>query len=128
MVVKHNDIVHRRCRSGEDGVTDSDVDWRSMFGLSWTRTMEPTSGSLILADGDDDDATGDPFVLTSEEASHPESAAKVAVWESIMSWIEGNGPVTSAALDAAQEMTESDVKKLGQVVQTSESETERVGT
>ena len=90
--------------------------------------MEPTSDSLILADGDNDDATDDPFVLTPEEASHPESAAKVAVWESIMSWIEGNGPVTSAALDAAQAMTESDVKKLGQVVQTSESETERVGT
>jgi hypothetical protein len=129
VVIKHNDIVHRRCRSGEDGVTDDGVDWRPMFGLSWTRTMEPTSGSLILAaDGDNDDATGDPFVLTSEEASHPESSAKVAVWESIMSWIEGNGPVTSAGLGATQGMTESDVKRLGQIVQTSQSETERVGT
>lgn len=128
-MIKHNDIVHRRCRSGEDGVTDDGVEWRPMFGLNWTRTVEPTPGSLILAaDGDSGDATADPFVLTAEEASHPESAAKVAVWESVLSWIEGNGPVTPTGVAAAQGTSKCDVKKLCQIVQTSESETERVGT
>lgn len=125
VVIKHNDIVHRRCRAGEDGVTDDGVDWRPMFQFGFTRTMEPTPGSLILAADGDDDATEDPFALTPDEACYPESAAKVAVWESILSWMQGNGPVASAG---TQGVAVADVEKLGKIVQTSESETERVGT
>ena len=98
-----------------------------MFGLSWTRTMEPTPGSLIVA-ADGVDETDDPFALTPEETCHPQSAAKIAVWESVLSWMQGNAPVTSASVVAAQAMTADDVEKLGKLVETSESETERVGT
>jgi hypothetical protein len=33
VVIKHNDIVHRRCRSGEDGATDDGVAWRPMWTI-----------------------------------------------------------------------------------------------
>eukprot|EP01052_Picozoa_sp_SAG31_P017053 SAG31_NODE_1152_length_9642_cov_4.124489_4_plen_201_part_00 len=129
VVIKHNDIVHRRCRSGENGITDDGVEWRPMFGFSWTRTMEPTPGSLILdSDENDDDNTEDPFELAPEEARHPQSAAKRYVWESILAWMQGNDPIASTAVAAAQGMSVADVEKLGDRVKTSDSETERVGT
>lgn len=95
-----------------------------MFQFGFTRVMEPTPGSLILAADCDDDATEDPFALTLDEACHPESAAKVAVWESVLSWMQGNGPVASAGTQGA---AVADVEKLDKIVHTSKSETERVG-
>ena len=118
-------------------MTDDGVDWRPMFGLRWTRTAEPTPGSLVLLDEDDDDS----FELTAEEASHPESAAKLAVWESVLAWMKGEGPVPSQKKKTLSVAEVSELAALvgsplgdgvgwsrGSYLETgSESETQRVG-
>jgi hypothetical protein len=124
IVIKHNDIVHRRCRSGEDGVTDEGVAWRPMWGLGgWTRLCDPTPGSLLLADGDDIEDDGG-FALTEEEAACPESTAKKAVWESILSWMQGEGPTPRRT----SLLSEAEVAELAAHLVNSESETQRVGS
>lgn len=88
--------------------------------------MEPTPSSLILSTTDDDAV--DPFALTPEEACQPQVLAKVAVWESVLSWMQGNGPVTPTSTAAQGMTTVADLERLGKIIHTTESETERVGT
>lgn len=115
--------MHRRCRSGEDGVSDDGVNWRPMFGLGFTRVAEPAPGSLLAVD-DEAETGADGFALTAEEAACPEAAAKRAVWESVYSWMRGEGPAPAAAAVTPEE----EVGRLAGLVEHSESETQRVGS
>eukprot|EP01047_Picozoa_sp_COSAG01_P026575 COSAG01_NODE_1717_length_9398_cov_83.738574_4_plen_516_part_00 len=141
LVIKHQDIVHRRCRSGTDGVSDEGVTWRPMFGLSFNRVAEPSHGSLLLAandaatDIDDFSLTqSDDFSptsltsltsLTGEEA-WSDSAAKVSIWQSVLSWMQGRGPgVVPVGLAHSDTST---VAHLTRALVASDTELQRVGS
>ena len=89
-----------------------------MWNIGFTRLAEPAPGALVVAEDDGDDS----FELTEAEAQHPESAAKLAVWQRVLDWMRGNtaAPPTPAA--------SAEVESLAAAMLNSDSETERVGS
>ena len=78
-----------------------------MWNIGFTRLAEPAPGALLVAEDDGDDS----FERTEAEAQHPESAAKLAVWQRVLDWMRGNtaappSPAASAEVESLAELVE----------------------
>ena len=130
IVLKHDDIVHRRCRAESEGTK-----YRPMFGLgSFRRTREPEPGECLLAaaavaDGGAIAAASGSACCNSTEWSESDlspGAPKAAVWECLTSWHLGHGCTLPASVrDSPLAPTTEELQRR---LLTSASETERVGS
>ena len=131
IVLKHDDIVHRRSRA-QDGSK-----YRPMFGLgSFRRSSEPEPGHCWLASATSTAAavegTGDSHLTSclnptewSERDLCP-SSPKAAVWECLINWHLGHGcTMTAATRDSPSAPTDLE---LAQQLLHSDSEVERIGS
>lgn len=134
IVLKHNDIVHRRSRA------QNGSNYRPMFGLgSFYRTREPEPGRFLLApsspqvaasnsSGHSTQSTPDSCLAAPtswRESDLAASSPKVAVWECLISWHLGHGctlPATIRESSIAPSSTELQERLL-----TSNLEMERLG-